>query len=97
MNSAKQKKTAKVIKNQLSLSLQPVNKNSRLYTFILSFGLTLAMTILLAGWSVTGYRCLMITNPPAGESIVCDIRSDYIRLRLGEWNFALKIEFIPLR
>lgn len=97
MNSVKQKKTAKVIKNQLSVFLQPVQSGRRLHTFILSFGLTLALTILLVGWSITGYRCLMITNPPAGESIVCDIRSDYIRLRLGEWNFAMKIEFIPLR
>ena len=96
MNSVKQKKTAGSVKNQLSVFLQPVQSGRRLHTFILSFGLTLALTILLAGWSITGYRCLMITNPPAGESIVCDIRSDYIRVRLGDWDFALKIEFIPL-
>ena len=55
------------------------------------------LTGLLAGWSVTGYRCRMITNPPAGETLVCDIRPDYLRIRLGDWDFSLKVEFISLR
>lgn len=97
MNSAQQKKTAGLSKNQLSVFLQPIHTGKRLHTFILSFGLTLALTGLLAGWSVTGYRCRMITNPPAGETLVCDIRPDYLRIRLGDWDFSFKVEFISLR
>ena len=97
MKLFQQIKTAGLSKNQLSVYSLPVSFGQRMQTFLLSFGLTLALTGLLAGWSVTGYRCRMISNPPTGESLVCDIRSDYIRIRLPDWDFSLRIEVIPLR
>ena len=65
--------------------------------FLFSFGLTMAVFCLLAGWCVTGYRCRMTTDPPVTESIICDLQEDYIRLRILDWDFSMKIAIIPLR
>lgn len=97
MKPVKQQKTAGLSHNQLSFTPLPTSPGQRFQTFLISFGITLALTVLLAGWSVTGYRCRMISNPPAGESLVCDIRSDYIRIRLPDWDFSLRVEVVPLR
>ncbi len=72
-------------------------KIAGLRPFLLSFGITMAVFALLAGWSVAGFRCRMTIDPPAAESIVCDLRQDYIRLRVLDWEFSMKIEVIPPR
>ena len=97
MKPNKKKKTAGYSYNQLPVFALPTSPSQRFRIFLLSFGITLAVASLLAGWSITGYRCRMISNPPAGESLVCDIRSDYIRIRLPDWDFSLRVEVVPLR
>lgn len=97
MENTRKTKAARFRWKRLLLWVRIREKLAGLRPFLLSFGLTMAVFSLLAGWSAAGYRCRMTTDPPATESIVCDLREDYIRLRILEWDFSMKIEIIPLR
>lgn len=80
---------------RLLLWVKIQEKLADLRPFFLSCGITLAISLLLAGWSVAGYRCRMTTDPPVTESAVFDLREDYLRVRVLDWEFSVKIEVIP--
>ena len=91
------KKAASFRWKRLLLWVKVQEKLIDLRPFFLSCGITLAVFLLLAGWSVAGYRCRMTADPPVTESIVFDLREDYLRVRVLDWEFSVKIEVIPPR